>query len=246
MRRRPGIGGVQASAAFRARAQQRGHAANADLQRRMEAQLATFRRNLEDFARHHGKDIQRSPEFRAKFHRMCAAVGVDPLTSRKGVWAEMLGVGDFYYELAVRTVEVCVSTRGINGGILEMSELLRRLRGRRITFTEKISVDDVERAVKKLKTLGGGFAVVALGQKKVIRSVPLELSVDHTKVLQLCEDTGYTTLTELVKLSGWTRDRAMNALKFLMKNEMAWIDDQGGGERSYWFLGLVKGTSDQQ
>jgi ESCRT-II complex subunit VPS22 len=32
---------------------------------------------------------------------MCAKVGVDPLASNKGFWAELLGIGDFYYELGV-------------------------------------------------------------------------------------------------------------------------------------------------
>ena len=36
---------------------------------------------------------------------MCAAIGVDPLASSKGFWAEMLGMGDYYYELGVRVVE---------------------------------------------------------------------------------------------------------------------------------------------
>ena len=33
---------------------------------------------------------------------MCASIGVDPLASSKGFWSEMLGVGDFYYELGVQ------------------------------------------------------------------------------------------------------------------------------------------------
>jgi hypothetical protein len=32
---------------------------------------------------------------------MCKSVGVDPLSSNKGFWVDILGVGDFYYELAV-------------------------------------------------------------------------------------------------------------------------------------------------
>lgn len=44
-------------------------------------------------------DIKKNPIFRAQFHEMCAKVGVDPLASNKGVWAELLGIGDFYYEL---------------------------------------------------------------------------------------------------------------------------------------------------
>lgn len=32
---------------------------------------------------------------------MCKQIGVDPLSSNKGFWVDVLGVGDFYYELAV-------------------------------------------------------------------------------------------------------------------------------------------------
>lgn len=38
---------------------------------------------------------------------MCASIGVDPLSSGKGFWS-VLGIGDFYYELAVQIVEVCI------------------------------------------------------------------------------------------------------------------------------------------
>ncbi len=34
----------------------------------------------------------------------------------KGFWAEMLGVGDFYYELGVQIIEVCIATSHRNGG----------------------------------------------------------------------------------------------------------------------------------
>lgn len=59
---------------------------------------------------------------------MCNSIGVDPLactwngsdyccyfclklprlTAKKGFWAQMLGFGDFYYELGVQIVEVCL------------------------------------------------------------------------------------------------------------------------------------------
>ena len=38
------------------------------------------------------------------------------LLASKGFWAEMLGVGDFYYELGVQIVEVCMATNHRNGG----------------------------------------------------------------------------------------------------------------------------------
>jgi len=38
------------------------------------------------------------------------------LVASKGFWAELLGVGDFYYELGVQIVEICMATRPRNGG----------------------------------------------------------------------------------------------------------------------------------
>jgi ESCRT-II complex subunit VPS22 len=35
---------------------------------------------------------------------MCANVGVDPLSSNKGMWTQLLGFGDFYYELGVQVL----------------------------------------------------------------------------------------------------------------------------------------------
>lgn len=45
--------------------------------------------------------------------------------------------------------------------------------------------DDIVRAVKKLKVLGSGMEVVATGSAQFIYSIPGELSMDHTTLLQL-------------------------------------------------------------
>lgn len=54
---------------------------------------------------------------------MCANVGVDPLASNKGMWTQLLGFGDFYYELGVQIVEACLSTRPYNGGLMDLDSL---------------------------------------------------------------------------------------------------------------------------
>lgn len=46
---------------------------------------------------------------------------MDPLASNKGFWAEVLGVGDFYYELGVQIVDVCMATRPVNGGLIDVT-----------------------------------------------------------------------------------------------------------------------------
>lgn len=34
----------------------------------------------------------------------------------KGFWAEKLGFGDFYYEIGVQIIEICMATNHVNGG----------------------------------------------------------------------------------------------------------------------------------
>lgn len=112
----------------------------------LETQLAVFRSLLQSFAQTHAREIRSNPSFRAQFARMCAAIGVDPLASSSGsnggdgggggvgsIWAQLLGrsVNDFYFELAVRAVEVCGATRAENGGLIGVRELRERvMRGR--------------------------------------------------------------------------------------------------------------------
>lgn len=115
----------------------------------LEAQLEVFRSLLQQFAQTHAKDIRSNPSFRAQFAHMCAAIGIDPLAWSSGsgsgsgssggsggggsFWTQMLGrtVNDFYFELAVRVVEVCSATRAENGGLIGVKELRDRLmRGR--------------------------------------------------------------------------------------------------------------------
>ena len=42
-------------------------------------------------------------------------------------------------------------------------------------------------AIKKLKALGTGFSIIPVGGTYLIQSVPAELNMDHTVVLQLAE-----------------------------------------------------------
>lgn len=71
------------------------------------------------------EDVRKDPVFRAQFHTMCANVGVDPLASNKGMWAQLMGFGDFYYELGVQVVEACLATRSVNGGLMDLDALRR-------------------------------------------------------------------------------------------------------------------------
>lgn len=59
-------------------------------------------------------------------HFLCKETSSDALkyllfsssTAGKGFWSEMLGVGDFYYELGVQIIEVCLALKHRNGGLI--------------------------------------------------------------------------------------------------------------------------------
>ncbi|CRK47505.1 hypothetical protein BN1723_016757 [Verticillium longisporum] len=181
----------------------------------LETQLAVFRSLLQQFAQTHAKDIRSDPSFRAQFARMCTAIGVDPLASSahssssagdgaSSIWAQLLGrplnrpLNDFYFELAVRVVETCTATRGENGGLIGVREVRERIAKGRPEGAPEVTDDDVLRAVGTLKPLGGAFAVLRVGSKSYIRSVPKELNTDQSAVLEAVQVLGYVSVGMLM------------------------------------------------
>ncbi|KZV56415.1 vacuolar protein sorting-associated protein 221 [Dorcoceras hygrometricum] len=236
MRRRPGIGGLQNAATARDQYRLLGENVAKLRTDLLKEQLATFRSQLEDFARKHKNDIRKNPTFRSQFHEMCAKVGVDPLASNKGFWAELLGIGDFYYELGVQIVDICLATRPLNGGLISLEELCNVLGQRRKSARDAVSQDDCLRAISKLKVLGNGFEVISLGKKKLVRSVPTELNKDHNEILELAQGLGYVTVDEVQRRLSWSSGRATDALETLLEECLAMVDDgHKDGKRRYWF-----------
>ena len=92
MRRRVGIAGLKKRKEQTAKFQEQAAVIDADHMAQMTAKLDLFRDNLEKFAQQHKSKINKNPVFRAQFTKMCMDVGVDPLASNKGFWAQLLGV----------------------------------------------------------------------------------------------------------------------------------------------------------
>lgn len=212
----------------------------------LQTQLSVFQQLLHQFSIQHGKEIRSNPTFRAEFARMCNAIGVDPLASSsrgKGskadggsVWAQMLGgsVNDFYFELAVRVVEVCRDTRAENGGMIAVGQVRQRVqKGRGIGGGMEVSEDDVLRAVDSLKPLGSGFTVMKLGSKQMIRSVPKELNTDQSIILEAIQLLGYVTVSMLQINLHWERARATAVIDDLVSDSLLWVDEQCN-EVEYW------------
>ena len=206
----------------------------------IEEQLQLFRTNLETFAKKYKDNIREDPLFRREFQIMCAKIGVDPLASTKGFWAELLGVGSFYTELGVQIIDACVSTRALNGGLIEMSALIGTVQTMRGSNALDISKDDVERAVKQLKCLGSGFNVVQAGTKRMVVSVPVELNRDHSLMLYAAQDSanGFITISQMQGGDHcWSEERTKRALHILLQQGMCWEDNPGvsGQPIRYYF-----------
>lgn len=72
--------------------------------------------------------------------------------------------------------------------------------------------DDVERAIKNLKCLGSGFNLIFAGSCRLVQSVPLELSTDHTALITLAGESRCVSVSQIQKELGWGDSRARSAL----------------------------------
>ncbi|KAL9641755.1 hypothetical protein ABK040_015738 [Willaertia magna] len=247
MRRGVGIGAIHANQLRQQKLKEKGEEVNNLQMSQMKERLDIFRQSLEEFAKKHKKDINKNPEFRHQFQQMCSKIGVDPLASNKGFWAELLGVGDFYYELGIQIIEVCLQTKNQNGGLIELDELTQRVKRKRNKFTQKeyeITLEDIQRSIKNLKVLGNGFKLLTnVGNKNYVQSVPCELNADQTSLLGIVsskkEGLQGMTVQDFEKELNWSKERVESALNPLIKEGFAWIDEQSERGLEYWFPGLV-------
>jgi len=239
MRRRAGIGAIQQRKLDSEKFKEKGNELAETQLKQLSSQLEQFQTNLETFAKEHKQEIRRDPEFRKRFQEMCASIGVDPLASNKGFWSNMLDIGDFYYELGVQIVEVCMASQHKTGGLLELGQLRERLissRGRS-QHHQDITSDDLLRATKKLKILGTGFTVIPLNSGRyLVQSVPGEMSLDQVSVLDQAENyRGLVTEKILQENLAWDKQRSGLVLERMLGRGQVWVDSQGeGGESDYW------------
>lgn len=226
----------------------------------LQTQLSVVQASLHNFAIQHGDRIKTDPSIRADFARMCNAMGVDPLagsnakgkgsTTEKGIsgWLSNRGIGavvsDFYFQVAVRVVEVCRSSRGENGGLISIEECRTRVgRGRGLGGEIAVSDDDILRAVKSLAPLGPGFSVITVGNSQMIRSVPKQLNIDQSTVLDVIQVLGYVTCSMLEDNLGWEYVRAETVINDLLGDSLVWVDAQAA-EREYWSPAFMNDLDD--
>uniref|UniRef100_A0A8I3VW53 Vacuolar-sorting protein SNF8 n=1 Tax=Callithrix jacchus TaxID=9483 RepID=A0A8I3VW53_CALJA len=138
---------------------------------------------------------------------------------------KMFWKGSNMLMLNIQAVELCYTgqddTYHVSSCIRTLEELHQQVLKGRGKFAQDVSQDALIRAIKKLKALGTGFCIIPVGGTYFIQSVPAELNMDHTVVLQLAEE-------------------------HLLKEGLAWLDLQAPGEAHYWLPGLFTDLYSQE
>lgn len=229
----------------------------------LKEQVEQFSASLRTFASAHRQEIYKDPHFRQTFQRMCSSIGVDPLTghpptrsgtSRLGklgnMWNDLLGLSDWNCELGVQIVDVCVSTRTQNGGLIGLPALKRgviSLRyGKHAAENEgMISDNDILRSIEALRPLGCGYEVIPVNGHPMVRTVPKELSEDAQILLTYMaaqaprDHLGIPFITapsstrwcEEIK---WDTSRAQCVVEtMLLVDGMLWVDRVASQKRYY-------------
>lgn len=193
-------------------------------------QLNIFQDKLIEFANKHNQELKSNPVFRSKFLHMCNNIGIDPLKLYTDRDKHLFTVNDFIYELCVRIIQICRTTKDINGGLLTFNELLR-------TYFKSMNVseEDLTEAIDMLRTLDGGFTILTIKGEKILRSVPNELTTDQTRILEVCSIMGYASVSLLRANLCWSKVRCKSVLNEMVTNGLLWVDSQSEqNETLFW------------
>jgi len=254
MRRSVGVGAIRDKKAAQDKFKEKRDVLQENLVEELSKQMEQFRTKLDAFAIKHRSAIKKDPAFRKHFQEMCATIGVDPLASSKGFWSELLGMGEFYYEIAVQAVEIVLASAKTNGGVMKLRELrinLNKYRDMRAIKQPDVTCDDIVRAIKTLDVLGKSCGIITDGssvqENYVVFCVPEELSIDNTMIIQFVQQCGTccVKIEELEREFEWPLDRIINALEQLIKEGILWVELPKGAHSSqhphlatYWFPSL--------
>ncbi len=198
--------------------------------------LEAFKLRLTQFALNYRNRIQEDPIFREQFVAMCDSVGVDPIQISKAnqSWLKSLvGIGDFYSELAVQVLTQCMLHRKSDfGSLLPVGSCLQAIQ------TKNVSVNDIHRALKSLDCFGsGGVRLVEMAGQLYISSIPDELSQDTEALLGAYKSNAGLTIDDLMETTGWRRERTTLAVDALIRDGAVWVDEHQGVS-TYWVVTL--------
>ena len=201
--------------------------------------LASFTKNLEEFAKKYKNEIQFNPDFREKFYTMCLEIGVDPLASIS-LWSKALNLSEFYYNLAIQIITISMT----KGPLIEINDLRKMLMNN--MKTTDLSIMDIEKAIESVSELKCGFQIVTVKNSKAVVTVPMEKDAAVDDIIKMAsENDGWIGYSICYNKKGMKQIEFENAIKTLLNHGVAWEDRQNFIKNEtkndniiYWFPGL--------
>ncbi|MES1921558.1 ESCRT-II subunit protein snf8, partial [Bonamia ostreae] len=167
--------------------------------------IKKFEKNLTDFALKYKSKINKNPVFRHQFQEMCNKIGIDPLISNRSLIGKLTGLGNFYVELAVKIINICLKTRNENGGIILISSLLKKI-GNNINET------DIKKAIEKISKFDKSFRIEKFAGGEFLISVPFEINNDFGQILNSLKSKNGVNFQFLNKDLNWDKNRLFIAI----------------------------------
>lgn len=199
---------------------------------------------------------------------MCSSLSIDPLagpvqssSSSSSFWSSILNLSDITYELSIQIIDISISTRPLNGGLITLPDLIRRIcAARGIEGDGAVTEEDVKRAVSTMSPLGSGLEIIDLGgvntvdskkgsgngiDRKALRSGSALVDSDSATVVGLAMGTGgRVTARMCIDALGWMEERVRTVLQEEMveREGIAWVDGQSEeeGSKEWWVTGVVE------
>ena len=201
--------------------------------------LASFTKNLEEFAKKYKNEIQFNPDFREKFYTLCLEIGVDPLASIS-LWSKALNLSEFYYNLAIQIITISMT----KGPLIEINDLRKMLMNN--MKTTDLSIMDIEKAIESVSELKCGFQIVTVKNSKAVVTVPMEKDAAVDDIIKMAsENDGWIGYSICYNKKGMKQIEFENAIKTLLNHGVAWEDRQNFIKNEtkndniiYWFPGL--------
>jgi ESCRT-II complex subunit VPS22 len=175
--------------------------------------LDKFQENIKSFSKKYAAEIAKDKEFRASFLDICTKIGVDPLSSSKGIWAFM-GLGDYYYELLVKILEISLATSQRNGGLIALDRV------KELLGDDQVSIQDLKKSLSNIQVLGNGLELMELNSKIYLGSVPRELNKDLLLLLEFTQKSFKINTVLVEKEFKWQEERVLRAIVFLMMSKL--------------------------
>ncbi|MEA2071360.1 MAG: EAP30/Vps36 family vacuolar-sorting protein [Asgard group archaeon] len=163
-------------------------------------------------------------------------IGVYKWKESASFW-DKIGGGDFYEKLGVEILEKAKEIQELTGGIMTLGEvvlLINKNRPGKIIAAKDVvkAINELQDAelIPEMKTLESGV--------KIVEFVPVDLTSDHKKVLDLATRKGWITIEELMLKTNWSQERSERTLESMKKSGIARVDASYAEGKKYYFPGL--------